>query len=178
MRLIGSGRRTRDLFSSFARSFARARRSEKVHTGLVELNSACWMSLKNSACWMKVRRDFFSMGKLEGTSTSMYSKLRGHGDEAKVQAVQHIHLGLEKLSHSECILGGGTEVVWPHGGAIHLAGQQNASRSVHLDGDFAGHEGTACSRVDERVQVVERECGALVGEPELEQGLWWGRANA
>ena len=35
MRLIGSGRRTRDLFSSFARSFARARRLEKVHTGLV-----------------------------------------------------------------------------------------------------------------------------------------------
>ena len=29
MRLIGSGRRTRDLFNSFARSFARARRSKK-----------------------------------------------------------------------------------------------------------------------------------------------------
>ena len=89
----------------------------------------------------------------------------------------HIHFGLEKLSHGECILGGDTEIVWPHGGAIHLAGQQNASRSVHLDGD-AGDEGAACSRVDERVQVVERECGALVGEPELKQGLWWGRANA
>ena len=30
MRLIGSGRRTRDLFSSFAHSFARAGRSKKV----------------------------------------------------------------------------------------------------------------------------------------------------